>query len=165
MKVALCVFDEPGTQDHYADLTKAKFCTKFPDISVDLFYSFSANSWQENLFQVKWVKRCQEILNKTQYNVNVGVMATKYQRLEPIKTLDVDPLTLYFVDGHNSNFKTGIEPTCFYGNSLVFDRTAEYSRWVYNPNIGIDGSKKFYWYIKTWKIATKCVDMQNFKIL
>lgn len=165
MKIAVCLFDIAGTNSIVARAHIKEFMDNYPEYTVDVFEDFSTDSAIENLARAKWQKRLREIANRRQYDVNIGVLAAASNRIGAIKNLGVAEQTLYYTDGLSENWKTVVHPRCFYGKSLVFDRVAEFAYWRPHKNLILPENKKFYWYIKTWKITTVCVDMENFKII
>lgn len=167
MKIALCIFGQGSHNPVDYGNTIDQFQKKFTDVTIDFFTANDSLNDCENLKIVAWNKRQAEIKNNVQYQVTVGLNINFTHRLRSLTTLKVDEGYLYFTDGKHIladgkyNDRTCIDLTCFYGTSLVFDRAAEFHNWPPRDFLKTTG-EQFYWYLKTWKIKTSCVDVNSF---
>jgi hypothetical protein len=166
MKISICVYDQNDiSQNNNIDYQLSIFKNKFISHELQVFKNNAANNIWQNLYLLKWEKRKAEVETRVQFDINIGILSSEIEKINTLPlTEKIQPFTIYFTDGEFKG-KTGVNPWCFYGNSLSFDRAAEYYFNRVQDSFNFSENEKFYYYLKTFKLKTKCVNKDNFKII
>jgi hypothetical protein len=142
---------------------------------VAFFNNFTHADYLKNLFSVCYQKQKYEFENNIIFE---GCIALNMDHAAVVDNLliaekdikffqKLDVNTLYFLSGGNRNNKTRIDMTGFFANSFVFDTVCNFpiiditvSR-DRNEAIPNEIEEKFYWFAKSLKIKTKCINYEN----
>lgn len=139
------------------------------------FNNFTYTHYLKNLFNVCYEKQKYEFENNIifegcialniDHSTVVDNLLIAEKDIKFFQKLDVN--TLYFLSGDNTNTKTRIDMTGFFANSFVFDTVCNFP--IIDINVDQDRDddiptkieEKFYWFAKSLKIKTKCINYEN----
>lgn len=173
--IAVCIF---GSQFDLAKTLKIEsylkslFDSKF---NLVFFNDFTNQNYLKNLFNVCYQKQKYEFEKRTIFEgciaLNIDNNLVTENLLITKKDIDLflnlDLNTLYFLSGENKNNKTCIDISGFFANSFIFDTVCNFPLMDIQISQDRDDTvprnieEKFYWFNKSLKIKTKCVNYEN----
>lgn len=169
-RIAICLYGLPTSTVDYTN----KLCSSIFKISdhITYFESFESNNLYENLWICAFKKRQHELNSKRVFDVCLAVDTTNSidilsnPEIATINITDYREEKLYFIAGEYfyDRGSTAISPAVFFSNSLIFDLACNFGK-VLDQLPTFRKSKTieedFYYFLKTLKIKTKCVNYEN----
>lgn len=178
--IAVCIFGKEFNQEKIL-VIESKTRSLFPNSDqLVFFHDFTNPNPLRNLFNVSYKKQKYEFERKIFFT---GCLALSIdddrisQELITSKEVDLfsqlDKNTLYFLTGSmnlSTIYKcayTSIDPLGFFTNSFLFDLACNFVN--VNSTFETDRNEpspshigeRFYWYLKTLKIKTHCINYEN----
>lgn len=164
--LAICLYGSKDSDStSIKELCKSMFSEKY---KIDFFEHYEDEDLYKNLWLVNFKKRQFEINRLTDFEVCLALDVTHPWGHElPIPSLTLtDDDVLYFVKGEFKllSNKTLVSPVAFFAKSYIFDAACAFTSMVSNVTDAINTKsieEAFYYYLKTLKIKTRCVNHEN----
>lgn len=169
-----------GTKDNRKTINKIHAVwNKTFDINCVTYYSeFSSLNLYLNLWRCATNRRNEELKTKKKFQTILGIntddneltsMLTDIQLfhlvIKPSILMETNDDVLYYARGQfdDQTYKTHIDPSIFYANSVVFDIASNFG--LVLPSLrkkkdAID-DEIFFYYLKTHRIKTECINYEN----
>lgn len=147
---------------------KEKAISRYPNCQCTVFESYDSDSRSKALMNVAFLKRQQEILNYTDFDVCLAIDTEKDLLAHTLIRSIIKPDTLYFTKGYYLTKRggvTGVSPEIFYADSMTFDRAAEFFIGLQNTDLEWLTSRRveeiFFYHLKSLAIKTECINREN----
>lgn len=172
--IAVCLYGKEFDQSKIEKIESYFYMLLKENNNISFFKSFTDIDMMENLCNICWHKQTHEFENKVLFDSCLAINSDLFldysdplidvNNLEDLENPNIN--TLYFLTGTSKRF-IEIEPTGFFCNSFIFDLVCNYSF----TNLKIDEDRlggiprllgeRFYWFIKSFKIKTQCINYEN----
>lgn len=169
-----------GTKDNQKTINKINSVwNKTFDIDRVSYYSdFSSSNLYLNLWRCATNRRNEELRIKKKFQTILGIntdddelisMLTDIQLfhliIKPSILMETNSDILYYARGRfdDQTYKTHIDPSIFYANSVVFDIASNFGLVLSSlkeKKNAID-DEIFFYYLKTLRIKTECINYEN----
>jgi organic radical activating enzyme len=159
-KIAVCLYGSQG-----ANLIKIKehFNEKLSQtFNIDYYAHFDDTDLYKNLWISNFKKRQVEIEDNFEYYACIAFDVSKdWDDTLLIPEENIENNTLYFLKGGMNDIQaaTKIDLSIFFANSHIFDIVCSYE--LVRKSINLVNEEAFYYYLKTLKINTKCINYEN----
>ena len=176
-RMAICLYGRSAEQ---VELIKQNCSSVFREHDINYFYNFNSSDSYQNLFTSVFEKRTFEITNSFEFDIcmalNVNTDSEIYQYIKsevlmkllinPTKVKNIDYEILYYPLGGINFTKamTIVNTDSFFASSLTFDLASNFSvgyKDLPNGRKSIEPKYDFYYFLKSLKIKTKCINYEN----